>query len=687
MTVQMVSAGPTTVNQGAQNVSIVKINAWTTLTTVPWDALQINLIRGGSPSLQDSDITTVNVFKQNADSSLSQISYGTDTFKSDTANIILTNSQGGSPSPQSITPSTQTYFAVVSISSSATVNGTFQMNFPNASYFTVPMPPYNVAIANGGVFTSQSTAINQPPVTVNVSGVSLSTGSVNQGTHSVQMLKLVMNTSNYSAQLKGIGLSLFGTASGSDISMIRINNSNNQQINFTANPFMSSQYVFIDLTSSTQTLTTALTTFYVLLDVSDTAAPNDTIGINLQTAGYISLNGLNTVSSSGFPINSGLTTINAVINTVSVVPSLPTPTLSSVTQGDTNRVLGILNMSSNNLQVIWSKLNLSLTKSLGGSDTDISDIKIYRNAIGNAIVSSGTLIGAPVSFTNGKATIQMISPEPIYNPGLQTYQYLIVADISPTATVGAADYISVDTTSIVVNSPNIISNTPVVFPWSCTMFGITDMGHTLLVSGKNLAGGTLDQGQLNAPILQLGLHVNSYKETLSNITITKLGTLSDSLVTAVKIYSDTNDTGVINIQADPLIGSGVFVGGVASISIAPQVLTTTNQYYIISCDIDPNATVYATLGVQLSTTTCFNIAAPDSVSPQNLPLMSAIPTVRDVRTPTMPVVITSGIYTSHFQELNATWQSQVLGGRSLTAGMLSELQQAAWMPRTGLTTV
>jgi len=661
MMIQLTAVGPAAVNQGAQNISIVKMNIWSTMKTVLWSNVQIS----NAGTLSDSDITAVKIFRDaNAngyyDGSDSLISSGVDIFSETSANITLN-------SPESITPSTRTYFAVVSVSSTATPTNSIKMQL-QTNFFAVNLPN---SVLGGLLFISSPTIVNPPSVVVSVSGTSLSTASVKQGATLVPVMKLVMNSNNYWAVWQSIRLNLSGTAQNSDISRILIykdsissgvfNAAQDELLNTTDDKF-ALKTANITLTSP-QTLTTTPQTYFVVVNIDDNATQNATFGCNLASEGCIIVDFPNTVSSSGFPINSGLTAIDAEVNTVTVVPT--NSGLESVMQTDTNKVLEVLTLNSDKLDVLWSALTLSLTTAMGGSDTDISAIKIYRvvnpdgSFNGPGVDTTTVLISAQRTFSNGQVTIPMITPEHITNT---PKKYLIAVDISQTATVGAMIGIrAADQTSVIVGSPNIID--PANFPWSCTQPVISDQPDTLLVSGAtNLAGDTVDQGGVNAPMLKVGLCVDHDSAVLNTIKVTKLGTLNELNVKAVNIYCDTNNNSIIDVQSDPLLGSAAFLGGDAIINIVPQLLIPTTQYYIISCDIDTGAVVGASLGVQLKDANSFSVVAPDLKSSQNLPLSSSLPIVRDIRTPTKPIVTADSAFTSHFQEINAAWQSQVIGG-------------------------
>ncbi|OGS26936.1 MAG: hypothetical protein A2339_04820 [Elusimicrobia bacterium RIFOXYB12_FULL_50_12] len=664
---------PTNITEYADTVVVVSSNAapaganqsetlsmlWLKMSTSYSNATLTNIRIDRFSSASDSDVKSVSIRRDLNGNGVNDvgdqtISSGNDVFSDNTVNIALTTQQ-------TINTSTQTYFVVVVLSSSVPPASTLGVRLISKDYVTVNAP--NVVSTSGFPHTSSLVTIAEPPSVVTVIPENLMPAAVSQGDTLVPVLKMVLQANQYNATLRSIRLNLSGTGAYSDISHVKIYKDNNANFSFDpasdllisggSDSFDATKIVTVTLTPS-QTVTTSSCAYFAVYDISETAS-NSTVGATLSSEGYFTFDSPDAAGSANFPINSSLATINATVDTLAVTPVDAAP--PSVIQADTNKPLIRMSLVTDNRQVVWTALRVKL----GGtcSDGDIAGVKIYLDADADntLIVSSDTLLSPSFGFAGGFADITLASPETL---STVSKTYFIAADISQTASAGATVGIVSSGTYFTVISPDLVA--PVGF--NSTPATVIEQPDTVTASRVNLAGSTVDQDKQNAPFLKLNMATDHDSAPMTSIRIYKTGTLSDALIKAVKIYYDADGNSTLDTAKDSLVSSGsdVFGSSQCVLALTAQLIGAASKGYFVALDIDANATVGATVGVRLLSSSYITITSPDTMSASNFPLESNLSTVRDIRTPLTPEVFDEGDYTYDFEHIRASWTSSVISG-------------------------
>ena len=272
-------------------------------------------------------------------------------------------------------------------------------------------------------------------------------------------------------------------------------------------------------------------------------------------------------------------------------------------QGQTNVAMQKLTFSTNFGTATLNSITINRTGT--GSDSDVapSGVKIYAdtNGSGSFEPAADTLVGSG-SLSGGSVTISGLAQ----TIGTTPSNYFVVLDIAD----GASTSSTIGT--------NLSSQSSIGVSGAYQIAPFTDYGSGTplaingdVVSVTNAAVATSAyQGQTNVVMQKLGLSANWGTASLTAIAVSKLGTIADAQVTAVKIYSDANGNGSID-SGDVQLGSGTFSSGSANISFAAQTITTSPKYFLVAYDFAVNAS--GTAGSRIASQTSMTVSSPDSV--------------------------------------------------------------------------
>ena len=223
--------------------------------------------------------------------------------------------------------------------------------------------------------------------TVTVSGVSIAPSGVSPGDTEVGMLKLGLVTDDGSATWTDVKVDLTGTAVDGDISSVEVWKDDGDG-NWEGSPdtqigsgTFSTGTVTIDITD--QTITTSSQNFFIVYDISVGADPSHEAGAKLLDNTYITVSGSNEVSSSGFPIESGFTTLPVILSTFTGQCINNVPTLYWTTESEEDN-LG-WNIYRNSIEDFSSATKVSGLIDGYGTTTEPHSY-IYEDMIEDAIV-------------------------------------------------------------------------------------------------------------------------------------------------------------------------------------------------------------------------------------------------------------------------------------------------------------
>ncbi|MBI3548754.1 MAG: T9SS type A sorting domain-containing protein [Elusimicrobia bacterium] len=658
VTVTTASIAGGSFNPGTQNIGMMKLTLKTDVSQA--QLLQLRVDRTGVSSDADVksvkiyyDINQLGVFNPATLGQYQLLTATTPTFgDAGIGSVNLALSPNGP-----VTTSGRTYFVVIDLSTSATPGNTIGVRAVNSSYYTVSAPNTMAATS----FASASITVNAPPSLMYVTGASSAPTSAVQGTASIPMVTFRAWMGQYTGQWSGLTVVRTGSGADADVDRLKIyldSNANGTLDTLTdtvvaTGTFSGGQAVMGFL--SVQAMTVSTQTYFLTADVSPVGTPGDTVGVSLTSPGAFTVAPPNGTSSIGFPINSGLVTVGATQNGVSVGFQDKAPV--SVTQGATQQVLLSLQMDTTSNVVLWNSLVLTQTGT--ALDQDVSAIHVMSDLNANGLVDSGDVevTSGLDRFVSGSATIFLASPQQV-SP--TPSKFLISVDLhqfaASTATVGVS---IASATSIGVPSPNFVIDSG--FPMASTLSPIRKLADRLVVGFTDLIPTGIGQGTTVA-VARMTAYAQRDRLNWTQVRFVKTGGIPDAQITQARVYADTNNDGQFG-AGDVQVGTGTFSGGLTTITFSSvQAMTKSTATYFVTVTLDPNATVGASIGLTATDASAFTVQSPDLVSSQGLPFATALSTVLDVRTPLTPTVVPESNYWSRFDSLHFTWSSSVGSG-------------------------
>ena len=227
--------------------------------------------------------------------------------------------------------------------------------------------------------------------TITITGTDLAPAGVSPGDTEVGMLQLGLITDGGSATLTHAKVDLTGTAADGvvDISSVEVwkddgnhtwDGSGSKADTEIGSGTFSPRTVTIDITD--QTITTDSWDFFIVYDIAVGADPSHTAGAKLLSDTYIIVAGSDEVSSSGFPIESGTSTLPVELSTFTGQYLNNVPTLYWTTESETDNLCW--NIYRNSIEDFSSSIKVSdLIEGYGTTSEPHS--YIYEDLIEDAI--------------------------------------------------------------------------------------------------------------------------------------------------------------------------------------------------------------------------------------------------------------------------------------------------------------
>jgi len=592
------------------------------------------------------------VFESGTDS---LVSSGLDDFVNGVSTVVFTSSA----SSATVGSSPSIFFAVVSLSGGAAIGDTLGLQLDTTS---------DVALSNSSntvTFSTEPFASGIFPIelanTLTVSPESETPAELSQGGE-YAVLKATLTVDSGQMTITQIAVRRSGSGLDSDVSAVKVYQDPNPPEAFNPVTFnLLGQSTFsgglADI-SLNRTLSASTTyVYYISYAVSPTAQTGDTLAANLSAPSAVTItNPIGTVAGP-FPFVSSTGTIAATEAGLNVSGQDATP--GSLPQGAT--AVQMLNLQVNTTQYELALQGLTVSALGTAADSDVTELRLYEDNVGNGVlnVSSDTeLASLSAPFQSGVAFLSLGTPQTVG----QTKTGLILAvDISSTANYNADLGLSVSSaTSVSVNAPNFVVNSG--FPIDSSVVPITKSPDVLSVLPENLISSGVIQG-VETPVMKITAWASPAFSVWKQAKFTRLGTLPDAGVAAVKVYLDANNNGVWN-GSDVFIGSAAVVSGVADVQFSSaQTVGVSSSVYFVTLLPTADATIGETVGLALSGASALSVLSPDSVSGANLPFQTALAGVLDGRTPTAPtVILPNGQYNGSFDSLSFVWTSTVALG-------------------------
>lgn len=359
---------------------------------------------------------------------------------------------------------------------------------------------------------------------------------------------------------------------------------------------------------------------WIIYDISTSALVGSNVGSGLASNASVEVRS-GSVSSTNFPLNSGLVTIAASTLTVSGTNLAP----FQARQGRVNLPMLKLTLSLDHGQSIVSGMRID-KRGTSTLDSDVALAKIWLDD-GDGLLGLGDTLLGQQAFVSGTTVIG-------FNLGVTagTNRVLFVTyDIGTTATLGATvsarfangAYVSVDANTTVDGA-----TFPIVSLASTIVLG--GPGAIVVVGSVDLAALTpqVYRGQTGVAMEKLVLTPDANQATVSGIRVDKRGTSTlDSDVSAIKLYGDANGDGNLT-SADTLLDSTTSVGGTAIFGSLNIVVAAGQPVTLfVAIDVASAATLGATIDARLANSNYIAVDVNSTVDPASFPIRSSDVTI------------------------------------------------------------
>jgi len=435
----------TQMQQGANNLALMKLEVWSSAFQVEWSGLQLSRLLPAGLNGADTDISQVRIYKSvtadglfhrdpatgvdAGDPQMGSASIGQSPDTTGIVTVPVSDPGISSPGYALITPTTAVFYVAVDVSPTAKFSNA-QLIPPNEVFgaaVTVPAR-FQFIPANGGnqaVFVTPTVASPVCPLVptinpVNVVMAQISAASAYQNDKNVPMLRLQLYTTQNSAILQSLRLDRVGASGAldSDITLVKVwsDPDNSGLLSSTVTAEVGGSYPnmlsYGNETFSSGTATIILRTpvvvtttpayLFVTYDLSPFAAAGSQEGVSIGGSSYLSVQAPNTVvlSSPSFVSNPYVTIQKVTAHLTLGVDDLA-QNLSGVRQAQQNVAMLRFNLATDISLAPVRSLRLERTGAASldpthplGRNTDVKFVRVYRD-----INQNDALDGADVNLS------------------------------------------------------------------------------------------------------------------------------------------------------------------------------------------------------------------------------------------------------------------------------------------------
>lgn len=483
--------------------------------------------------------------------------------------------------------------------------------------------------------------------TVTVSSTNRAGTSIGVGASYYPLLSINLTANAAEWDLGAMSFAKLGTVPDGDVTALRLYRDNDNDGTVSAGDVLLDTRTF-SAGSATFSLgtpsrvTTTGASFLIVASLSATAANGNTFGVQVSAVTSAASGGTDTNPVISPPLGSTLATVSGgVTNGDTLSVSFVDRAGTTVSAGAADFPLVSVSLTANSNE--WDLASIGVTEQGSISDAQITALKLFLDADGNGQVSTGdTLLDTRV-LSGGSATFAL---SPAMRITTTQKSLLVAATVSAAVTNGATLQLRVEANSILSSSSGGSDTNPNNSEFLSTVAtvegGITD-GNSVTVSATGVAPVSAVASTQDVGILGVTLTANANEWDLGTMAITRLGTLADSGVTAVKLYSDVDGDGAVS-GVDALLATTTFASGSATFNVSGGILrvTETATKLLVAADISDTALHGATLGVQLEAN---GIASSPSGGLDQNPTFAAVPSnlsqVKNLNLGTVKIVMVS----------------------------------------------
>ncbi|MFH1723823.1 MAG: FG-GAP-like repeat-containing protein [Elusimicrobiota bacterium] len=619
--------------------------------TVDVGSARIDRFLIGQPGTgQDSDVEEIGIWRDAAVDGLPlnmavDVLVGSATFASREAAIDIAT--------QTIAAGTTgVFFITYQISPSANPGNTLALSMTNEDSIRAVDALTTVSSAPFPIITSESPVQATTNYMLITKAQPVGPGSVKQGAQGVPVLRLDVLSDQNNFNWTGLVVESMGTASESIVENIRIFRSDDDQLFDIAKDVQVTPGVHafsggssvVSLTPP-QTVQAGTQTFFVVLDISPSAVPGESIGARIPTTASFNLIAPNRVHGDSavlFPLVSNVPSIVQFDNEVTVSSRSITPGAGKE-PGAQNIGMMELSLNTNISSASWQSLNIH--RAGNATDGDVAAVRVYYDVtdIGDwdpanlaqyALINASTMTHTFGETQAGEVDLALNAPPITPTPK----RFFVVVDLSTTAVPGRSFSLrTVDVSDYKVDAPNFVSTATASALWASDALSITPPPVQVSVAWTSVAPSTVTQGDTNVVMLRVEAWTPAYSAAFSQLTVRRTGGLQDAEVPVARLFRDDGN-GALSILNDENLGAAAFSAGLAEIKFATQTITSSPQTFFVTYNIKNTARSGQLVGAEITAATDFKVDNPNTVDTSAFPMQSEYSTVQPTNTQMSAVV-------------------------------------------------
>ncbi|MEK7287861.1 MAG: hypothetical protein AAB091_04820, partial [Elusimicrobiota bacterium] len=658
VTVEFTSKAPASSPVGTNKILMEKLRLYSNLNNVAWSQTRIDYqgsnFQDATRVYLHSDTNSSGEFEEISDAIIASGAF--------TSNSLVFADLGRTVVPGDASGGGAVFFVTVDLSSIATPGNNMSLRWVAQNYFTVSQP--NVVSSTTFMGATGSVLVKPPPMVIFSSAVSVGPALTYQGVVDVSVMKIQFWTDkNFEAQIQKIRLNLTGGAPDSSVAKIRVfQDINNDGVFGLGDSLTSSGQDVFSAGTSLIVLSPALalnyqsvyatSTVFVVFDMGAQAAVNGSVnvGAGVNANSYITVNAPNTVSESGFPVYSNLVRVDPTVSVLNIQAQDVAPPYSA--QGSTTVIFARLSLATT--QYALNLTGLKITKLGSIKDDEVTNIRIMHDKDKNGVFTSTdpALTAGIKQFVDGVATVFLASPLTINTAGSQIF---VALDFSRIAVVGSTVGVHLSSAAdFIVSWPNIVDNAGL--PFNSTIGPIADLTDVVAMSFEDIAPVEVGQGREAVGVVKIQAAVNEDDARITSIRLDKTGNLSDGFVKRLRLIKDNGDEIYDGPSVETVVATSALSGGFVQF-LFNEPLGVSSKTYFVSVDVDSMASVGSSFG--LSAGDGYFVAAGTDAFRSIGTFVTKGFTIRDSKTPSIPIVSDEGRYTASVTRMGASWASSV----------------------------
>lgn len=284
------------------------------------------------------------------------------------------------------------------------------------------------------------------------------------------------------------------------------------------------------------------------------------------------------------------------------------------------------------------------------TDSEISAVKLWWDVDGNGVATTADTLLDTRTFSAGAATFSLGSRPFYVAPGSGAYatKLLVTTSVSANTLTGKTIQVRLNGSSIVPSTSGGVDTPPTYTEQTATATSISgglNSGDSITVSSTNRAPFSAIAGAADLPVLGLGLTLAANEWDLGQLNLQVLGTITDSELTGVNLFRDTNNNGRVD-SGEALVASGTFSGGTSTLEVSPPVrITPGTSNFLLTLGVSSSAAQGKTITLRVAANGIISSSSGgNDVNPSNANLDSGQIVIYAPTSNTAPGLIISEVF-------------------------------------------